>query len=151
MSGLGPDQWAWFDAPNHTYNASWTNNATYQTSQQERGYFILDTSYNSFPESIESFWYAWRITGEQIYADWNWQIFQSLMRSADPAQDIVYAGIMDVDQPATLFEPELPSFYFAEVLKYLYLTFTDPDVISLDEWVFNTEAHPFRLGGGCLQ
>lgn len=72
------------------------------------------------------------------------------MRSMDAAQGIVYAGIMDVDQPATLFKPELPSFYFAEVLKYLYLTFTNASVISLDEWVFNTEAHPFKIGGGCV-
>lgn len=149
VSGLGPNRWAWFDAPNHTYNESWTTNATYQASQQERGYFILETEYNSYPESIESVWYAYRLTGQQIYADWNWQIFQSLNRSMDLAQGIVYAGIMDVDQPARLFEPELPSFYFAEVLKYLYLTFTDSSVISLDEWVFNTEAHPFRIGGGC--
>lgn len=34
-------------------------------------------------------------------------------------------------------------FFFAEVLKYLYLTFTEPDVIDLSQWVFNTEAHPY--------
>lgn len=44
------------------------------------------------------------------------------------------------------FPPKLtinPRFFFAEVLKYLYLTFTDPKIIHLSEWVFNTEAHPF--------
>ena len=35
------------------------------------------------------------------------------------------------------------SFFFAETLKYLYLLFSTPDVISLDTYVFNTEAHPF--------
>jgi len=39
-------------------------------------------------------------------------------------------------------------FFFAEVLKYLYLTFADPDVINLDQWVFNTEAHPFLVQCG---
>ena len=38
----------------------------------------------------------------------------------------------------------MESFWMAETLKYLYLTFSGPDVISLDEWVFNTEAHPLR-------
>lgn len=33
----------------------------------------------------------------------------------------------------------------AETLKYLYLIFCDDDVASLDEWVFSTEAHPFRI------
>ena len=37
------------------------------------------------------------------------------------------------------------SFFLAETLKYLYLIFSDDDLISLDEWVFNTEAHPFPI------
>lgn len=36
------------------------------------------------------------------------------------------------------------SYYFAEVLKYLYLSFTDPNVVNLDDYVFNTECHPLR-------
>jgi mannosyl-oligosaccharide alpha-1,2-mannosidase len=31
----------------------------------------------------------------------------------------------------------------AETLKYFYLIFSPPDIISLDEYVLNTEAHPF--------
>lgn len=30
-------------------------------------------------------------------------------------------------------------------LKYLYLMFKEGDVISLDQWVFNTEAHPLPV------
>jgi len=33
----------------------------------------------------------------------------------------------------------------AETLKYFYLIFSDPDLISLDDYVLNTEAHPFRI------
>ena len=39
----------------------------------------------------------------------------------------------------------LQSFFLAETLKYLYLIFCDDDVMSLDEWVFNTEAHPLPV------
>jgi len=39
---------------------------------------------------------------------------------------------------------EMESFWLAETLKYFYLLFSTPDVISLDDWVLNTEAHPFR-------
>ena len=38
----------------------------------------------------------------------------------------------------------MESFWLAETLKYFYLLYSDPDLISLDEWVLNTEAHPFR-------
>ncbi|KAJ2322752.1 hypothetical protein GGH92_011060, partial [Coemansia sp. RSA 2673] len=36
------------------------------------------------------------------------------------------------------------SFVFAETFKYLYLAFTEPNVISLDDYVFSTEGHPFK-------
>lgn len=50
------------------------------------------------------------------------------------------------------------SFLLAETMKYLYLIFSDDELISLDEFVFNTEAHPLRInpsihqwGGNCSQ
>lgn len=39
----------------------------------------------------------------------------------------------------------MQSFFLAETLKYLYLLFSPTTVISLDEWVFNTEAHPLKI------
>ena len=32
-------------------------------------------------------------------------------------------------------------------LQYLYLLFSDDELISLDQWVFNTEAHPLPIKG----
>ena len=31
------------------------------------------------------------------------------------------------------------SFFLAETLKYLFLLFSDENIISTDQWVFNTE------------
>lgn len=39
----------------------------------------------------------------------------------------------------------MESFWTAETLKYLWLLFGEEELLSLDEWVFNTEAHPFRV------
>lgn len=36
------------------------------------------------------------------------------------------------------------SFWIAETLKYFYLIFSEPELISLDDYVFNTEAHPLK-------
>jgi hypothetical protein len=42
----------------------------------------------------------------------------------------------------------MESFWLAETLKYFYLLFEDdPSVLPLDEWVFNTEAHPLPVWG----
>lgn len=37
------------------------------------------------------------------------------------------------------------SFWLAETLKYLYLLSAPSDVVPLDEYVFNTEAHPLPV------
>ena len=39
----------------------------------------------------------------------------------------------------------LCSWFLAETLKYLYLLFDDTSSIALDQWVFNTEAHPLPV------
>ena len=39
----------------------------------------------------------------------------------------------------------MQSFFLAETLKYLYLLFSDSSTVDLDEFVFNTEAHPIRV------
>ncbi len=41
----------------------------------------------------------------------------------------------------------MESFWLAETLKYFYLCFEEWGVVSLDEWVLNTEAHPLKRGG----
>jgi len=44
----------------------------------------------------------------------------------------------------------MESFFLAETLKYFFLLFADPneeDVLPLDEFVFNTEAHPLPISG----
>ncbi|KAI3921851.1 hypothetical protein MKX01_005540 [Papaver californicum] len=40
---------------------------------------------------------------------------------------------------------KMGTFFLGETLKYLYLLFGDEDVIPLDKFVFNTEAHPFPI------
>lgn len=51
---------------------------------------------------------------------------------------------IDPASEAPMLVDNMESFWLAETLKYFYLLFTTPDVISLDDWVLNTEAHPFR-------
>ena len=54
------------------------------------------------------------------------------------------SAVNDVTKKEPMLKDEMESFWLAETLKYYYLLFAEPDVISLDEWVLNTEAHPFK-------
>ncbi|KAJ1966404.1 hypothetical protein GGI12_000114 [Dipsacomyces acuminosporus] len=106
--------------------------------------FYLDRPYYLMrPEVIESIFYFYRITGDEMYADWIWQIWQGI--KANCAVDGGYAGLRDVRlgrRGGLIGKQE--SFVFAETFKYLYLAFADQNAISLDDYIFSTEAHPFK-------
>ncbi|XP_047685950.1 endoplasmic reticulum mannosyl-oligosaccharide 1,2-alpha-mannosidase-like isoform X3 [Prionailurus viverrinus] len=58
-----------------------------------------------------------------------------------------YSSISNVQDPLNP-QPrdKMESFFLGETLKYLYLLFSDdPALLSLDAYVFNTEAHPLPI------
>ena len=56
-----------------------------------------------------------------------------------------YSGVKDVYASSAQQDDVQQSFFFAETLKYLFLIFSDDSVLPLDKYVFNSEAHPFRI------
>lgn len=56
-----------------------------------------------------------------------------------------YCGVRDVNGEPPHRDEVQQSFFMAETLKYLYLLFSPRDKLSLEEWVFNTEAHPIKV------
>ena len=95
------------------------------------------------PETVESLFYMWRLTHKQIYRDLGWQIFLSIEKEC--RANAGYAGLRDVTVPTPIQDDKMQSFFLAETLKYLYLLFSEDDIISLDKYVFNTEAHPLGI------
>ncbi|KAK4627927.1 putative mannosyl-oligosaccharide alpha-1,2-mannosidase [Fulvia fulva] len=145
LTGLGPLAWAWFNETNQAYDADNENDAAARKNAARKGFWIFPQVENWFsrPEPLESVFYAHRITGDERWADHNWEIFKALNETS--RNSIAFAAVNNVDMPdGGSLSDSLDSFFFAEVLKYLYLTFAEPDVIDLSEWVFNTEGHPFR-------
>ena len=58
-----------------------------------------------------------------------------------------YSGVQSVYQEQPEQDDVQQSFFLAETLKYLYLLYSDPALLSLQLWVFNTEAHPLPVRG----
>jgi mannosyl-oligosaccharide alpha-1,2-mannosidase len=56
------------------------------------------------------------------------------------------ASLDDVTKEEPVQVDSMESFWLAETLKYFYLAFSEWDVVDLDKWVLNTEAHPLRRG-----
>ncbi|KAK4453045.1 endoplasmic reticulum mannosyl-oligosaccharide 1,2-alpha-mannosidase [Podospora aff. communis PSN243] len=104
-----------------------------------------DPRYLLRPEAIESIFLMYRITGKPEYQDIAWRMFLAI-QAATSGGDTANSAIKDVTVgPKEITKlDQMESFWLAETLKYFYLIFSPPDVISLDEWVLNTEAHPLK-------
>eukprot|EP01132_Coremiostelium_polycephalum_P002399 gene2399-2966_t len=96
------------------------------------------------PETIESLFILYRVTGDTLYQDYGWEIFEALEKHCKIASG-GYTGLRDVNNPESSQDNVQQSFFLAETLKYLYLLYTDSSVIPLDKYVFNTEAHPLPI------
>lgn len=105
-----------------------------------------DPRYILRPEAIESVFILWRITGKEEWRETAWNMFQAVANATETA--FANAAVMDVTVVGSQQEDYMESFWLAETLKYFYLVFADTDLISLDDFVLNTEAHPFRLSKG---
>ncbi|KAH9027042.1 glycoside hydrolase family 47 protein [Lactarius hengduanensis] len=143
-TGIGPEAFAYTTSGCSILG---TANGVPTNQQQfycQHGYYITSSGYIQRPEVLESNFYAWRVTGDRKYLD----RARSAVKNFNTYLNIStggFAGIKDVNNQHTAKDDETQSFWFAEVLKYLYLTFDDPSHISLNDYVFNTEAHPFKL------
>ncbi|KEY70824.1 hypothetical protein S7711_08524 [Stachybotrys chartarum IBT 7711] len=117
-------------------------NETASTSLPKGFRNARDTRYILRPEAIESVFLLYRMTGKAELQDLAWDMFQAVVRATETGY--AYSAIADVTQKGeTKKLDSMESFWMAETLKYYYLIFSPPDLISLDEYVLNTEAHPF--------
>ncbi|KAF4301530.1 Glycoside hydrolase family 47 [Botryosphaeria dothidea] len=107
---------------------------------------VADRRYVLRPEAIESLFVLYRVTGDWRLPDRAWRMFENVVKNTRTRYG--HAGLDDcvADRPSQ--GDRMESFWLAETLKYFYLVFEEPGVVSLDEWVFNTEAHPFKWAGG---
>ncbi|KAI6024434.1 glycoside hydrolase family 47 protein [Pisolithus marmoratus] len=108
-----------------------------------RDYGVRNIAYYLRPEAVESFYILWRVTGDVRWRHRGWHVFQAIEREAKTPSG--YACVDRVHMKVPVKLDLMPSYFLAETLKYLYLLFLDDDIVPLDRWVFNTEAHPFPV------
>jgi mannosyl-oligosaccharide alpha-1,2-mannosidase len=104
---------------------------------------VTDPRYYLRPEAIESVFVLYRVTGREDLLETAWNMFTAIDKATSTT--LANSAIRDVTITGKAETIDLmESFWMGETLKYFYLIFSDPGLISLDEFVFNTEAHPFR-------
>ena len=121
----------------HETDSMSTEERVQQTIKERRlpaGYAdIGDRRYILRPEAIESVFILYRLTGDDTLREAAWRMFNTIEKHT--RTDLANAAIKDVtvDRPEKMNRME--SFWLAETLKYFYLIFSEPDVVSLDDYV----------------
>ncbi|KUJ20463.1 glycoside hydrolase [Mollisia scopiformis] len=152
LTGIGPEVFRWVT---NTTAANDTDNPGPSADQEafyaKAGFYITDSVYILRPEVLESFYYAYRATGDQMYRDWAWNAFLAINSTC--AVGSGFAELLNVNAAGGGgYNDFQDSFLFAEVMKYSYLIHAPDNVWQVDnngenQWVFNTEAHPFKVAG----
>uniref|UniRef100_A0A8C7X132 alpha-1,2-Mannosidase n=1 Tax=Oryzias sinensis TaxID=183150 RepID=A0A8C7X132_9TELE len=135
----------------HTCHESYTRSDTklgpeafrFDSGAEATANRLSDRYYILRPEVIESYMYMWRLTHDPKYREWGWEAVEALERYCRVESG--FSGIRDVYSMTVSHDNMQQSFFLSETLKYLYLLFSDDDLLSLEDWVFNTEAHPLPI------
>jgi len=152
LTGIGPEIFQWVENGTSPTDPNNPPPPADELAFYERaGFYITDSVYVLRPEVLESFYYAYRITGDQKYRDWSYNGFLAINATARTGSG--FAELDDVNAPnGGGFNDFQDSFLFAEVMKYAYLIHGDDEEYQVgsggvNQFVFNTEAHPFKVAG----
>jgi len=104
-----------------------------------------DPSYSLRHEAVESVFMLYRITGHEEYREHAYRMFEAVQNATETQH--ANAAIQDVTVHSNkpTHADSMDSLWLSATLKYLYLTFSPQDQISLDEFVFNSAGHPLRI------
>mmetsp|Transcript_40108 Transcript_40108/g.93852 ORF Transcript_40108/g.93852 Transcript_40108/m.93852 type:complete len:192 (-) Transcript_40108:105-680(-) len=97
------------------------------------------------PEAAEAIFYMFYYTGDPKYRRWAGEIMEAIEKNCRTTHG--YSAVTDVRRSPVTLRNEMETFFLAETLKYLYLTFVPNPraVLNLDDFVITTEAHPLRI------
>ncbi|KAI5838014.1 glycoside hydrolase [Morchella snyderi] len=127
---IGPEYFSWIPAdtaPNATYEPQ---HETQYKQLKSLGYWVTDAKWVLRPETVESYFYAYRITGNKMYQEWAWDAFNAFTEAAEV--EFGYAEVKDVTKPAgpDNIIDKAESFWGAETLKYYPSLFSAPAYFS---------------------
>ncbi|OJJ82862.1 class I alpha-mannosidase 1A [Aspergillus glaucus CBS 516.65] len=94
---------------------------------------MTDRRYLLRPEAIESVFIMYRLTGDNYWREKGWRMFEGIAKHT--RTNFAHSAIEDVTSMQPEFQDSMESFWLSETLKYFYLLFSDPSVVSLDEYV----------------
>lgn len=84
------------------------------------------------------------ISGREDLLDAAWDMFQAMQIATKTKNgNAAIVAVTDEGSELTL-KDSMDSMWMSQTLKYFYLMFSSPDLISLDDFVFNAGGHPLK-------
>lgn len=68
------------------------------------------------PETVESLFYMWRITGEQKYRDWGWDMFRSFMNYTAVEHGGGFTSLSNADVIPPVLQDNMESFWLVSLM-----------------------------------
>jgi len=94
------------------------------------------------PETAESLFYLYRLTGDDKYRQWGSKLFQAILDNAKVPHG--FSSVRDVKAIPTSKMDEMQTFVMAETFKYLFLLFSPTAAFDMNHFFLNTEGHPLK-------
>ena len=101
---------------------------------------ILNPRYYLNPEITESAYYLFYFTGDSTWQKMAEKYYTDIKKFC--RTPLAYAHIENIITKEQ--SDHMSTFFIAETMKYFYLVFAQDSGINPRDWVFSTEAHPFK-------
>ena len=92
------------------------------------------------PEIVESAYYLHQITGKDKYLKMIEKYWSDMKKCC--RDETAFHSVEDVRTMKA--RDYLATYFYAETLKYFYVAVADKSAFNFEDYIFNTEAHPFR-------
>ncbi|KAL0223125.1 hypothetical protein P9112_002515 [Eukaryota sp. TZLM1-RC] len=112
--------------------------------QKTIAYSISDSRYLLRPEVIESVYFAWCYTKDEMYIEKAKKLWNSVKKLQLPNGAFTCLKEFNQELSESNIDDWQPSWFLAETLKYFFLLFKENDYYC-KYYVFNTEAHPIKM------
>jgi len=83
-----------------------------------------NTNAKTRPETVESLFIAFRLTGDSRYRDWGWEIFSAIEKHCRVPSG-GYASVMNVDQLPVIWDDKMETFFLVSGMQPEAFTLND--------------------------
>jgi len=114
-TGLAPEitYFKTHDPPAMMKDAELKSPATFEGEDWKQDFEIHSGDVHNLqrPETVESLFYMWRITGDEIYREWGWEIFESFVKHTTVPDGVGFSSISNVNDPNGASRDNMESFW----------------------------------------